>query len=184
MSPEIATWRRCHPPWCWLDLTNVDGTYPASTGHRSAGVDDAVSRLGSELESELPSCDSHGDILPPDSRVGLLGVHFHWGTSEIAARLGQAGFALPGTLLERMMRCGKPNYACRADPPKLHGPYHQWTRKIDDKTTTINLTGEQLARYGTWFVEAQRLRGLLNELEELSLRLAANSEVWSTRKFR
>jgi hypothetical protein len=104
--------------------------------------------------------------------------------AEIAARLGRAGFALPGTLLERMMRCGKPNCACKADPPKLHGPYHQWTRKIDGKTTTINLTDEQLDRYGTWFAEAQRLRGLLNELEELSLRLAENGEDWATRKLR
>jgi hypothetical protein len=47
--------------------------------------------------------------------------------AEIAARLGRAGFALPGTLLERTMRCGKPNCACKADPPRLHGPYHHST---------------------------------------------------------
>lgn len=44
----------------------------------------------------------------------------------IAHRLSQAGFALPGTLIERTMRCGKPNCRCKADPPQLHGPYHQW----------------------------------------------------------
>jgi len=46
----------------------------------------------------------------------------------IAARLATAGFALPGSLLERTMRCAKPNCACKTEPPKLHGPYHQWTR--------------------------------------------------------
>ena len=35
-----------------------------------------------------------------------------------------AGFILPGTLTERMTRCGYTN-CCRADPPQLHGPYHQ-----------------------------------------------------------
>jgi hypothetical protein len=98
--------------------------------------------------------------------------------AAIAARLGEAGFALPGSLLERTARCGKTNCACRADPPRLHGPYHQWTRKIDGRTATINLTDEQLERYGPWFAEAQRLRRLLNELEALSLRIAGRGEGW------
>lgn len=104
--------------------------------------------------------------------------------AAIAARLAEAGFALPGSLIERTMRCGKPNCACKADPPRLHGPYHQWTRKIDGKTTTINLTDEQLERYGPWFAEAQQLRKLLNELEDLSLRLASRHENWTARKSR
>ncbi|MGH9089132.1 MAG: DUF6788 family protein [Acidimicrobiales bacterium] len=104
--------------------------------------------------------------------------------AAIAARLAEAGFALPGSLVERTARCGKPNCSCRADPPKLHGPYHQWTRKIDGKTATINLTDDQLERYGPWFEEAQRLRRLLNELEELSFRLASRSEGWGLRNSR
>ena len=104
--------------------------------------------------------------------------------AAIAARLATAGFALPGSLIERSAACGKPNCACKADPPRLHGPYHQWTRKIDRKTTTINLTDEQLARYGSWFAEAQRLRQLLTELEQLSLRLASRAENWAFPKSR
>jgi hypothetical protein len=96
----------------------------------------------------------------------------------IAARLAEAGFALPGTLLERSMRCGKPNCRCHADPPRLHGPYHQWTRKIEGKTLTRNLTDDQLARYQPWFDNAQRLREALAELEHLSLRIAKHAEAW------
>jgi hypothetical protein len=96
----------------------------------------------------------------------------------IAARLAEAGFALPGTLLERNMRCGKPNCRCHADPPQLHGPYHQWTRKIEGKTLTRNLTDDQVARYRPWFDNAQRLRELLAELEHLSLRIAKRAETW------
>ncbi len=98
----------------------------------------------------------------------------------VTGRLAEAGFALPGTLIHRMMRCGKPNCACKADPPRLHGPYHQWTRKIDGKTVTINLTDEQATRYGPWFAHAQELRAALNELEELSLRIVQRDEGWWT----
>ena len=98
--------------------------------------------------------------------------------SQIAARLGQAGFALPGSLIERRALCGKANCACKADPPRLHGPYHQWTRKIDGKTLTVNLSDEQLRRYGPWLAEAQRLRSLLAELEALSLGIAGRGENW------
>lgn len=98
--------------------------------------------------------------------------------AAIARRLADAGFALPGSLVERTMRCGKPNCGCKADPPRLHGPYHQWTRKIDGKTVTTNLTDEQLDRYGPWFANAQTLRAALNELEDLSLRIARRDEGW------
>jgi hypothetical protein len=46
------------------------------------------------------------------------------------AETAQAGFILPGTLTEPMTRCGYPRCRCHADAPLLHGPYHQWTRKI------------------------------------------------------
>ena len=59
---------------------------------------------------------------------------------RIAAELAQAGFALPGTLTVRSYACGKPACRCHADPPRLHGPYAEWTRKIGGKTVTRRLT--------------------------------------------
>ena len=91
---------------------------------------------------------------------------------DIARRLGEAGFALPGTYLQYSHVCGNPNCRCGADPPHPHGPYHRWTRKIDGKTATQRLSPEQVRLYGPWFEEAQRLRALLSELETLSLRVA------------
>ena len=55
---------------------------------------------------------------------------------RIAADLGSVGFALPGTILERLVRCGTMGCRCHADPPQLHGPYYQWTRKVAGKTET------------------------------------------------
>jgi hypothetical protein len=95
---------------------------------------------------------------------------------RIAARLAEAGFALPGTLLERHKACGKPGCRCQADPPRLHGPYHQWTRKIAGKTVTRRLTGEQVEIYGPWFDQARQLRDLLDQLEKLSLHIFEQAE--------
>ena len=41
-------------------------------------------RFSSELQREFSSGYSHGDILPSDPRVGLLGVYFLWGASGLA----------------------------------------------------------------------------------------------------
>jgi hypothetical protein len=97
---------------------------------------------------------------------------------RVARELAEARFALPGTVATRYMRCGKATCRCKADPPQLHGPYYQWTRKIDGKTVARWLTEEQLARYQPWFANAQRLRQLFTELEALSLRIAERAEGW------
>lgn len=96
---------------------------------------------------------------------------------EIAA----IDFALPGSVVERRMRCGKPNCRCRADPPELHGPYLQWTRRGANGTVTRYLSPEQVERYQPWFDNARRLRQLASELEALSLQVVEQAEGWEPR---
>jgi hypothetical protein len=98
--------------------------------------------------------------------------------AKISAALGATGFALPGTILERHICCNKPGCRCTADPPQLHGPYYQWTRKINGKTKTTLLTPEQMERYRTWFDNAKTIRALAAELEALSLDIATSAEHW------
>jgi hypothetical protein len=98
--------------------------------------------------------------------------------ADLAARLASAGFALPGTFTERRIQCGKPHCRCARDPASLHGPYRQWTRKKNGKTVTVYLTAAQATRYQPWFANAQALRALLAEIEELSLRIASRDESW------
>jgi hypothetical protein len=104
--------------------------------------------------------------------------------AEITARLADVSFALPGTLADRMTRCGHPGCRCHADPPRLHGPYHQWTRKKDGKTATRILSDDQLADYGPWFDNHRRLRELVAELEELSLAIAEADPRWNRQPHR
>ena len=81
------------------------------------------------------------------------------------------GLALPGTLTVRAYACGKPNCRCHADPPRLHGPYAEWTRKIGGKTVTRRLTPAELAEYQPLFDNAKKLRALLAELQDLTLEI-------------
>jgi hypothetical protein len=89
------------------------------------------------------------------------------------------GYALPGTFLERNASCNKAGCRCMADPPRLHGPYYQWTRKIDGKTKTTLLTAELVERYRPWFDNVKTIRALTAELEALSLDIASTTEDWN-----
>jgi hypothetical protein len=90
---------------------------------------------------------------------------------RIAAELAAAGFALPGTLTVRSYACGKQACRCHGDPPRLHGPYAEWTRKIGGKTVTRRLTPRQLADYQPLFDNAKKIRALLGELQDLTLQI-------------
>lgn len=96
--------------------------------------------------------------------------------TSLPADLIGSGYALPGTLASRYMRCGKPNCRCKAEPSVPHGPYRHWTRTVAGKTVTRTLTAEQAERYQPWFDNARRLRGLLAELETRSLRAFLDAE--------
>lgn len=99
---------------------------------------------------------------------------------RIARRLAAAGFALPGTITQRMMRCGKRGCRCKDDPPQLHGPYIQWTRTVDGKTVTKLLSQDQLTRYQPWFDNARQLRELLAQLEAVSINAITKAEGWGS----
>ena len=61
---------------------------------------------------------------------------------ELKADLAQIECFSKGTLLARMVRCGKPQCACGKDPSKRHGPYYEWTYKTRGKTVTVRLAPE------------------------------------------
>ena len=86
-----------------------------------------------------------------------------------------AGPALPGTLTIRAYACGKTSCRCHADPPRLHGPYAEWTRKIACKTITRRLTPAELAEYQPLFDNAKKLRALLAELQDLTLAITGEA---------
>lgn len=105
---------------------------------------------------------------PPEQRL-----------EELLGQLAELGFCLPGSLSTRKLRCGNPRCRCRADPPKLHGPYTYWTRKVGGRTVAQLLSAEQLDRYRPWIENDRRLRQLVAQLEALAIQTAQDAEGWA-----
>src|ERR1700689_3294623 len=86
--------------------------------------------------------------------------------AELAA-IAATGMVLPGSITERRPRCAPRNGGCHADPPRLHGPYWQWTRKVAAKTIGRWLSDSQHRDYQPWIDNDRRLHELLSRLEPL-----------------
>src|SRR5258708_13937360 len=84
------------------------------------------------------------DLCPPE--VVRVAAGHQAEARQIAAELAAiaaTGMVLPGSITQRHTRCGRRNCACHADPPRLHGPYWQWTRKVPARTLCPLLSSEQ-----------------------------------------
>jgi hypothetical protein len=98
---------------------------------------------------------------PPALRAAQ---RFHQARQE----LGQLDYFLKGTVLKRMMKCGKPNCACHRDPAQRHGPYFEWTYKAAGKTVNVKLSPEAAPLYQTATKQCRKLKAILTRLERLS----------------
>jgi hypothetical protein len=85
-------------------------------------------------------------------------------------QIAALGLVRPGSLVKRYMPCGNPRCACMGDPPRLHGPYWQWSRKVKGTTVTLRLTGDQARRCAEWIRNHRQLRKLVRRMEALSLK--------------
>ena len=108
-------------------------------------------------------CHKHAIPLDPETRLETRQI-----ARELAA-LARTGHVLPGTLTERTMRCGRASCRCHDDPPRRHGPYWQWTRKVKNKTITRWLSPQQAADYNHAIANNRRIRELLARLEAISI---------------
>lgn len=88
--------------------------------------------------------------------------------NAVAASLADTGWVAQGSVALRANKCGKPNCACKADPPRPHGPYWQWTTKRAGKTVNRRLTPDQARMWTQWTRNDQRLRAAIAEMRRLS----------------
>jgi hypothetical protein len=102
-----------------------------------------------------------------NTRVGPAAIERR--RAKITAEIAALGLPLPGSLVERLTRCGNTGCRCHGDPPQLHGPYLTWTRKVDNKTITRTLDGAQADALRPLLNNSRRLRDLTTELETLAL---------------
>ena len=66
---------------------------------------------------------------------------------ELRRGLEQIEYFCKGTVLKRMMKCGKARCACASDPTKRHGPYFELTYKAKGKTVNVKLSPEAAPLY-------------------------------------
>ena len=82
--------------------------------------------------------------------------------------LQQLDYFLKGTVLKRMMKCGQPNCACQRDPAQRHGPYFEWTYKVQGKTVNVKLSPQAAPLYQAATKQHRKLKAVLAKMERLS----------------
>lgn len=82
--------------------------------------------------------------------------------------LQQIEYFCKGTVLKRMMKCGKPQCACASDATRRHGPYFELTYKANGKTVNVKLSPETAPLYRAAAQQYRKLKTLLNRLDKLS----------------
>jgi hypothetical protein len=89
---------------------------------------------------------------------------------ELATQLAEIGFIRSGSLAPRYNYCGKPNCRCHGDPPQPHGPYFQWTAKLNGKTVNRRLTAREAQLYQEWIANDRHLRTIVDKMRDLAAR--------------
>jgi hypothetical protein len=87
---------------------------------------------------------------------------------ELKRGLHQLEYFCKGTVLKRMMKCGKSQCACASDPDKRHGPYFELTYKANGKTVNVKLSPETAPLYQAASLQYRKLKTLVDRLEKLS----------------
>lgn len=101
----------------------------------------------------------------------LQGLKKHF--MEEKKKLADLDFILYGTIRKHFMVCGNRGCRCHAKPPQLHGPYYDWTRKVDGKTKTVRLTEEHAKILGKWIENMRGLEKIISSMEKISVQAAS-----------
>ena len=100
----------------------------------------------------------------PSAQLERHTQRFH----ELKRGLDQLEYFCKGTVLKRMMKCGKAQCACASDHTKRHGPYYELTYKAKGKTVNVKLSPEAAPLYKAASQQYRKLKTLINRLERLS----------------
>jgi len=50
----------------------------------------------------------------------------------------------------------------------MHGPYYQWTAKVEGRTVTKRLTDKEASIYKKWIDNDRKLSGLIAKMREVA----------------
>ena len=87
---------------------------------------------------------------------------------ELAAQLQDVGYIAAGSITRRHTRCANTNCRCHGEPPHMHGPYWQWTAKVDGKTVTRRLNEAEAKLYQEWVANDRQLRAIITQMRQVA----------------
>ena len=99
-------------------------------------------------------------------------AEYHRRHRELAAQIAEIGIVAAGSVTRRFTRCRSVGCRCNADPPTPHGPYWQWTAKVNGKTVTKRLTAKEAKLYQEWISNDRRIRALLDQIRKVDAKAA------------
>ena len=91
---------------------------------------------------------------------------------KLKGRLALMGLAIPGTIRETYLLCGKQGCACAENDAARHGPYYLWNRKVNGKLTSKSVPRDKLPLYRQWLDNRKLLEEIVQEMLELGSKLA------------
>lgn len=87
---------------------------------------------------------------------------------ELAEQLASIGLISSGSVTRRYTHCATPGCKCHADPPQPHGPYYQWTTKVNGKTVTRRLSADEAMLYKEWIDNDRKMRRLIGQMRQVA----------------
>ena len=105
--------------------------------------------------------------------TGTRQAHLEAKIATLKQALLTLGDLRPGTLSEQYNVCGKAGCACKAEPPRKHGPYAQVSFTWQGRSHTQFVRREHLAMTRQHLRNYERLRALVEAWIAAGLELAA-----------
>jgi hypothetical protein len=87
---------------------------------------------------------------------------------DLAAQLADIGLISSGSVTRRYTHCTSSGCKCNGDPPQPHGPYYQWTAKVDGKTVTRRLSSDEAKLYKEWITNDRRMRRVIEQMRQVA----------------
>jgi hypothetical protein len=91
---------------------------------------------------------------------------------ELAEQLAGIGLISSGSVTRRYTRCATPGCRCHAEPPQPHGPYYQWTTKVNGKTVTRRLSADEAKLYTEWIANDRTMRRLISQMRQVAAKVS------------
>lgn len=100
-----------------------------------------------------------------------------WRIATLREDLARFDYVCSGTLLRRMMKCGKATCRCQDDPAARHGPYYDWTRRVQGRFVHKMLSPEQADTVRKAIENYRAILGLLRAWERETTRVIEAADV-------